>query len=269
MNRIRWTWIGVTLVSLLGCISIGGLSTDASGARAPMAAVTGIACGGERLGLDQILDPIVEDLEAQQIPYARTPANEWRDCSGSFLRLSSEIATACPEQASYLAAPAGVDRYRSGRDNSVTEKPRARTSRGLARWYLTKQRFQPVYYSGITSMDQARKTLEQYRDQIRPGMVLWFARKPSLPGDGVDALVASVNHMATVTSVELGDDGRLKRFEMFHGQSEGKPASVTYNQFWIWPDVYRQRDTYPPLGFWDQYLVGIGSIVPDAGAGAE
>ena len=232
-------------------------------------------CNGKVQNLQDVLAPIVADMSAQKIPYSQTPANEWRDCSGNFLRLSSYLASACPENARYLVAPPGVSDYRPGGDNVAPEANLSgRASRDIARWYHGQGRFTPIYYDGVDSPAERPQALVANRHLIRPGAVLWFSLDRPRSADGLEGLFTKsvsrgphINHMGTVTEVTRGDDGQVVSYAMYHGRSTGKPGSVTRAHFWTWPDSYLANGSreYPSFGYWKQYLVGIGTIVPLVG----
>ncbi len=229
------------------------------------------SCGGKIDNLEDVLEPIVENMVAQKIPYTQNPANEWRDCSGNFLRLSSYLASVCPENQNYLIAPPGIRDYTPGGNNVAPSGVTARTSRAIAKWYQAQGRFTPIYYEGVTSPSEIPADLRKNRHLVRPGAVVWFSFGRPTSQDGLDALFEKkvsrgphINHMATVTSVNLGEDGQVASFEMYHGRTTGKPGSVTKTHYWKWPDKYLKGDTkeYPSFGNWTQYLVGIAAIVP-------
>lgn len=230
-------------------------------------------CDGEAKDLEMILQPVVTDLSAQKIPYTRDPANEWRDCSGNFLRLSSYLASACPEQQENLIAPPGIRAYQAGADNAVPFDVPYRSSRAVAQWYHKQERFTPIYYDGTRSVSGVPADLDRYRDLIRPGAVLWFSRGRPTSAGGVNALFnktgtgSHINHMGTVTSVRRNENGEVIGYAMYHGHgtaAKGTPASVTKGQYWDWPARLLGGGTkeYPPMGYWSQRLVGIGSLVP-------
>jgi len=230
-------------------------------------------CGGEAKDLEELLQPIVADLSAQKIPYTRKPANEWRDCSGNFLRLSSYLASACPDHQVNLIAPPGVKAYKPGASNAVPFDVPYRSSRSVAQWYQEQGRFTPIYYDGVASVSGIPADLHKHRDLIRPGAVLWFSRGKPTSAEGVNALFnktgtgSHINHMGTVTSVRRNESGEAIGFEMYHGHGraeKGTPASVTRRQYWEWPAEMLGGGTkeYPPMGYWSQRLVGIGTLVP-------
>jgi hypothetical protein len=228
-------------------------------------------CSGQARNLGDVLAPIVSDMVAQRIPYTQNPSNEWRDCSGNFLRLSSYLASACPDNETYLAASPGIRDYRPGGDNAVPFEAPARSSRELARWYHEQGRFSPIYYDGVSSPADRPQGLDTIRNLIRPGAVLWFSLDRPLAANGLEGLFTKrvargphINHMGTVTEVTRDETGQLTSYAMYHGRSTGNPGSVTRAHYWTWPESYLAGGSkeYPSLGYWNQYLVGIGTIVP-------
>ncbi len=231
-------------------------------------------CGGQVRDLEAVLSPIVSKMVAQKIPYAQAPANEWRDCSGNFLRLTSYLAAACPEQQANLVAPAGIRDYRPGRNNVAPNggQVEARTTRALAKWYYEQGNFTPVFYDGATKATDVPASLKAIRNRVRPGAVLWFSRGAPKSAGGVKALFnrnragTHINHMATVTKVERDAKGDVVRFEMYHGRSKGKRATVTTNHYWDWPEsLTKGGKAYPAFGYWSQRVVGIATVVPTTG----
>jgi hypothetical protein len=219
-------------------------------------------CGGRLIDLEDILQPIAERLMSQQISYSQVDAHEWRDCSGNFLRLSSYVAERCPELNGRLAATKGVRDFVHGDNNTARPATAvARTTRDIARWYAENDSFIPVYYDQDSD---EQLTLAKYRDHIKPGTVLWFAREKPNPSAGMAPLFASqINHMGTVISVERDENGELLSYNMYHGRNENKVATVTKDHYWDWPDKFTSGGKqYPPLGYWTQYLVGIAPIAP-------
>lgn len=230
-------------------------------------------CGAELADLQNVLTPLVDSLVAQKIPYTRQPANEWRDCSGNFLRLSSALAEACPDQAPRLIAPPGVAPYVAGQDNAVPIDLPYRSSRSVAAWYHDQSRFTPIFYDDAPQVTDVPSQLLKHRELLRPGAVVWFSRGRPQSAEGVDALFkktgtgSHINHMAVVTEVMRDDDGNVVSYKMFHGHGradKGTPSSVTNRQFFEWPERFLANGSksYPPLGYWSQRLVGVGTIVP-------
>ncbi len=293
-SHIRVFELALVVMALTGCVTTDSGSTSQPGAdhsSVPPATATEhenpppvtveepmiaddnayyVMCGGKVKRLENILQPIVDNLVAQKIPYTQDPANEWRDCSGNFLRLTSYVASECSEQQDNLIAPPGIKDYLPGGDNVGPGNVTARSSRSVAKWYQMKGRFTPIYYDGVQSPSQIPADLHKYRNRIRPGAVLWFSRGRPISADGLDALFQKtssgthINHMGTVTAVERNESGDVISFEMFHGRTKTKPASVTRTHFWKWPDKYLQGGAkeYPSFGYWGQSLVGIATLAP-------
>ena len=219
-------------------------------------------CGGQLKDLKDVLGPITDRLVSQQIPYSQAASDEWRDCSGNFLRLSSYLAEACPELNGSLAATKGITDFKPGANNvAEPAKAVARTTRSIARWYSVNKRFVPIYYNA--ELDE-KVVLAEYRGLIRPGAVLWFSPQRPKRSAGLEPLFSrQINHMGTVVSVEQNESGEVVRYKMYHGRSEGKVATVTEEHYWQWPKKFTSGgNKYPPLGYWEQYLVGVGSIAP-------
>ncbi len=226
-------------------------------------------CDNKLESMASMLEPIAKKLVSQKIPYAQKPANEWRDCSGNFLRLSSYVAEACLGSRVHLATGPGITDYKVGGNNKATPKAKARDSRSLAKWYQDQGRFIPIYYDNVTAdITQPSDSLKMNRHRIKPGAVLWFSRSLPTSAGGVNALFArrepgSINHMGTVVSTKLDNEGQLIQYSMYHGRRAGKLATITHTQYWQWPLTYTKGGRkYPPAGYWKQYLVGIGTLLP-------
>lgn len=215
-------------------------------------------CGTDLVfAMADLLPNLAEGMVHQRIPYAQTSPDEWRDCSGNFLRLSSYVASACPAGLDHLAAPPGIADYSPDGSNVTGLEPLARSSRDLARWYHEQGQFVPVWYD-----DEASVVLDQYRYLIKPGAVLWFARKRPVEANGLDQLFGRnirethIRHVGTVVRVELDDEGQTVSYAMYHGRNRERLGSIT--------DDHRDRGTGggPPFGNGDEYLVGIGTLLP-------
>lgn len=228
-------------------------------------------CNGKAQNISDIIQPIASNMVSQQISYALLPATEWRDCSGNFLRFSSYLAAKCPDQASNLAAPAGINAYIEGGDNFRPGHEKARSSRALAQWYQSQGRFTPIYYDAAAPIGQPSEDLKRNRNRIRVGSVLWFSIGKPRSEDGLNGLFkkrpnhdAFISHMAIVTAVKYDEQGNVSQFEMYHGQNARKFAGITKTHFWQWPTRYLGggKKEYPPFGYWKQYLVGVGDLLP-------
>lgn len=271
--------VATGLASLLteGCVSSSAKSsqTAAASAGASVGKTYRAKCRNRVQDLGAVLSPIVSKMVAQKIPYAQTPAEEWRDCSGNFLRVSSYLAAACPEQRAHLVAPAGIRDYRRGRNNVAPNggKVAARTTRALAKWYYKRGHFIPVFYDGAQNLTDIPRSLKAVRNRIRPGAVLWFSRGAPKSAGGIDALFkrnsagTHINHMGIVTQVERDRAGNVIRYRMYHGRSSGKKAAVTTHHYWVWPRAFTKGGkAYPSFGYWNQRLVGFATVVPTGGA---
>ncbi|MEM8488799.1 MAG: hypothetical protein AAF564_24855 [Bacteroidota bacterium] len=240
-------------------------------------------CGNQVVSMADILVPIASSLQAQGIPYTRSqePIDEWRDCSGNFLRLSSYVASRCSDNSDALAAPAGIKDYVPGGNNEAPHNTGPRSSRGLGQWYHDQARFIPIYYDDVADIHVAPQDLIDHRNLIKPGAVLWFSRQKPLSTNGLEDLWVRndarthINHMGTVTEVTRDEAGNVVEYKMYHGHGrDGNHASITASHFWDWPAHYTHKNGtrtkfYPPLGFWDQYLVGIGTLLPTEAPPAE
>lgn len=226
-------------------------------------------CNGELRSMADILRPLTQRMHDQRIPYTQNPSDEWRDCSGNFLRLSSYVAAACLESEDYLAAPPGITDYAVGGNNKAPGREKARDTRTLGKWYHEQGRFIPIYYDGVTDISQAPPALIEHRELIKPGAVVWFARKKPSTEDGLDGLWyrgasgAHINHMGTVRAVTRDEEGNVISYEMYHGRNPRKPAAITKHHYWAWPSIFTLNgQQYPPFGYWNQFLVGIGTLLP-------
>ena len=204
-------------------------------------------------------------MAQQRIIYTQSPADEWRDCSGNFLRLSSYIASNC--SGVEMPAPPGIGEYVHGSGNN--KRPgvaQARTTRGLAKWYDQKGLFTPIYYDG-TDVEHAPVALQEVRNQIKPGTVLWFSRRKPQASGGKESLydeaTGIINHMGTVASVTKDEQGNVIDWTMYHGQNERKHNGIT-DHWWNWPTAYTSGGKkYPPGGYWSQRIVGFAeSLIP-------
>jgi len=208
--------------------------------------------------IEKVLQSIVVSMVAQKIPYSQNPSNEWRDCSGNFLRLSSYVADQCRDV--QLVAPSGITDYTKGGRNKAPGGEQARTTRGIAKWYDDKDVFTPIFYDN-TAIDQAPVTLVEIRNKIKPGTVLWFSREKPLKANGKINLYKEnggmINHMATVVRITKDDRGNVTGWDMYHGQNQEKGSGVT-SHWWDWPAMYTSNGKkYPPGGYWSQRIVGI------------
>lgn len=208
--------------------------------------------------------PAIEWMDSQTIKYTQNPSDEWRDCSGNFLRLSSRIASLCPS--AELVAPPGITRYSPEGNNKRPGVEQARTTRGVAAWYNERGMFEPIFYDGVT-LTEAPAALRVVRNRIQPGSVLWFSRKKPLEVNGSEGLYkeagGAINHMGTVVTVVKDENGNVTEWTMYHGQNTKSNNGIT-RHWWDWPKKYTlSGKQYPPGGYWTQRIVGFSeSLIP-------
>ena len=207
------------------------------------------------------ITPAIDWMSGQKIIYTQAPGDEWRDCSGNFLRLSSRIATLCPTVT--MAAPAGITKYVHGGNNKRPAPADARTTRGLAKWYDDKGMFVPVYYDGVDK-DSAPPELVAFRNQIKPGTVFWFSPQVPARAQGKTHLYKNaggiINHMGTVVSINKNSNGEVVGWDMYHGQNARKHNGITSH---LWEKSGRSRPV-PQGGYGQQRIVGFAEfLIPE------
>jgi len=211
-------------------------------------------CNGEVVSLSSIVQPITERMSETEIPYTQSKAggDQLRDCSGNFLRVSSHVAGQCKDGAPWLAASEGVvDWIPGGGSKNVFEgtyqewtdedgnNHAARSSRGVARWYAKNGLFTPLW----TNDD----SLERFRDQIKPGMVVWFGRDGQSYTEraGTEKMFThriGIVHMGVVHSVQRDEaTGDVVSYKMYHGRRPDPKA----------PDNGITDHSYEPGGSWE------------------
>ncbi len=224
-------------------------------------------CGDSVVSLADVVVPIIDDLVSQGntsgtgepgIPYTQDPANELRDCSGNFLRVSSAVAAKCPNHADALVIAAGVRPWTPGGDNAFTGTIRARDSRSTARWYHDKGLFTPIFCDGDTATLSADMAADA--DKIRPGAVIWYAHTDECitRADGLEKLLGRIDHVGTVRSVARDESGTVVSYEVYHGRRTGMGSGVdTLVRVYtgLTPGI-------PPYGNWKEPVVGIAPILP-------
>lgn len=211
------------------------------------------------------IEPALEWMQSQNIIYTQSPSDEWRDCSGNFLRLSSRIASMCSNVS--MAAPAGVSKYIPGGDNKRPGLAEARTTRGLARWYDDKGLFVPVYYDDQDTY-AAPPVLAEFRNKIQTGTVFWFSKEVPRSEQGIEHLYREgsgtrgiIGHMGTVVDVTRDDDtGDVIGWTMYHGQNPRVHNELTTHK-WEKSGV---RRPIPQGGYDIQRIVGFAPhLVPE------
>jgi hypothetical protein len=206
--------------------------------------------------------PAIDWMNSQEIIYTKQSPDEWRDCSGNFLRLSSRIATMCPGLK--MAAPAGISKYVHNSDNTPPGKPKARTTRGLAKWYDEKGLFSPVFYDGEDTFAAPMK-LANFRNKIKPGTVFWFSLRIPKTRDGIDSLYkedgGAIGHMGTVVNVTKDDNDKVTAWTMYHGQNIKKNNGITHHKW----EKSGNRRPIPQGGYDIQRIVGFAPyLIPNA-----
>ena len=211
--------------------------------------------------------PAIDWMTEQTITYTQDPADEWRDCSGNFLRLSSRIASICPNVD--MAAPAGIKEFDPDGDNKRPGAADARSTRALAKWYDERELFVPVYYDDRDAT-LAPASLTEFRNDIRPGTVFWFSFEVPKSNQGKENLYMEsadgkgvIGHMGTVVSVERDVDDNVTSWTMYHGQNSRKNNGITTHRW----DKSTRSPGNPQGGWGEQRIVGYAShLVPELAA---
>lgn len=262
-----------TLLVLSGCSSLNGSLIDGAGRTGNVPEIAPVPTNNtasiDTNNYVECVQPAISWISKQRITYP-DPAqlavvnDEWRDCSGNFLRLSSRIATVC--EGLNMVAPPGIKPYEAAGGKKRPAPAEARTTRGIAKWYDEKGLFTPVYYDN-TELTRESADLKRIRNRIKNGSVLWFSRKQPLEANGKSALYNEgsgiINHMGTVFDVKRDVNDDVISWKMYHGQNNRKHNKVT-SHTWVWPEKFTSRgQKYPPGGYWDQRIVGFADyIVP-------
>ncbi len=192
---------------------------------------SGNFCFADDEALSLKLSLFAERLEKDSIWYNNKEPEKLADCSGIFHRVVKHIQSGC-------------DAY------EYPDPARARDSRSLARWFNSKNK--------LVVVDDAAK----HAKLIRPGSVLFFS------GSGKTFVHPSVNqvtspypegiveHIGVVTKVETNSEGKVIGYVMLHGRRPGVTAKRSY-----YHSIKPPRLGFPPLGNWNQQLVGIAYIM--------
>lgn len=213
------------------------------------------------------IEPAFEWMKKQTILYTQSPADEWRDCSGNFLRLSSRIASICPTV--QMAAPAGIKVFAPDGDNKRPGKAEARSTRGLAKWYDQKGLFVPIYYDG-NDASLAPQSLVAFRNSIKPGTVFWLSFDVPKSSQGKQHLYSEtaskkgiIDHMGTVVSIDKDDNDNVISWTMYHGQNSRKHNGITTHRW----NKSRPSSVNPQGGWGKQRIVGYAPhLVPELAA---
>lgn len=221
----------------------------------------------EDVALNCDIAPAFEWMAKQTILYTQDPADEWRDCSGNFLRLSSRIASMCPTV--QMAAPAGIKPFDPNGDNKRPGQEEARSTRALAKWYDEKDLFVPVYYDGHDAT-LAPPSLAAFRNDIKPGTVFWFSFAIPKSSQGKENLYREssdgkgvIGHMGTVVDVQKDENEEVISWTMYHGQNSKKHNGITTHRW----NKSRPSSNNPQGGWGTQRIVGYAPhLVPELAA---
>jgi len=192
---------------------------------------SGNFCFADDEALSLKLSLFAERLEKDSIWYNNEEPEKLADCSGIFHRVVKHIQSGC-------------DAY------EYPDPARARDSRSLARWFNSKNK--------LVVIDDAAK----HAKLIRPGSVLFFSGSgKTFVHPSVDQVTAPypagiVEHIGVVTKVETDSEGKVIGYVMLHGRRPGVTAKRSY-----YHSIKPPRLGFPPLGNWNQQLVGIAYIM--------
>ena len=186
-----------------------------------------VLCNDNSFDLEAAVNNAAQQLSGT--PYSQENKT---DCSGMFHKAINTIRAVCPD--------AGLP--------TIEE---ARSSRDIAGWYHKNGDF-------LIVRDPA-----QSQDLIQPGAVMFFGYGSRLgqynfQSMTIDTLMTrnvGINHVAIVTSVKRVD-GVVESYEMFHGRSPGKPASVTSSS-----RVYANHPDLPTYGNWKEPWLGVANML--------
>jgi len=192
---------------------------------------SGNACFSDDEALSLKLSLFAERLEKDSIWYNNREPEKLADCSGIFHRVVQHVKSGC-------------DAY------EYPNPAVARDSRSVARWYNSK--------NNLVVIDDASK----HAKLIRPGSVLFFGGSgKSYVNPSVEQVTAPlpagiVEHIGVVTEVETDSEGKVVGYVMFHGRRPGVTAKRSH-----YHNIKPPRLGFPPLGNWNQQLVGIAYIM--------
>ena len=236
-------------------------------------------CNGEVVSLASLVVPITEKMASVEIPYtqAKPGGDQLRDCSGNFLRVSSYVAGQCEDARPMLAASEGVvDWIPNGGTKNVFQgtvkeweedgqRYAARTTRDSARWYHKQGLFRPLYHGSSGGLLEPTAAMQAFRNQIKPGMVLWYGRKGQryTERSGLNKLFApqiGIVHMGVVHSVQRDEAGDIVSYKLYHGRRVIKGEfdnGITDHKWDAWSGQ-------PPFGNGPDPVVGWAPLLPEA-----
>ncbi len=181
--------------------------------------------GDDQLSND--LSLFAEKTEKDSLWYDNKNPKRLQDCSGIFHRVVNHVRNRC-------------DSYQ------YPEPDDARSSRSLAKWFHDN--------NNLTIINDAVKQ----RNLIKPGSVLFFGRSGQTYNNlTIDRMVeVAIQHIGVVTEVKKDDNGDVIGYVMFHGRRPGVTAQRSH-----YHSIKPPRLGYPPLGNWNQQLVGVAYIM--------
>ncbi len=180
---------------------------------------------GKRADLGRLVRQIALKIQAQNLYYN---SKKLTDCSGIFHRVLAEMQRICSNY-------------------DYPSPTQYRSSRSLARWYYEKGALIPVN-------DPVKMA-----NLIKPGAVMFFAHRDK----NLDRFAGKrffnaniVSHIGIVVAVEKDPAGKVVSYQLFHGRSRGKIASITKHH-------YRNpsKKSLPPFGNYSQPWIAVARLV--------
>jgi len=177
---------------------------------------------------EEVLLSIVKELDSQKLTYSSNPA-DLRDCSGIFLR----VLEALQKQCSQIKGP---------------NKKFARSSRTIAAWYAEHNRLKLI--QDILKQDNL----------IKPGTVMFYGHQ-NIKYQNLthEKVLKEIGHIGIVVSVKSDEKGKVISYELFHGRSGLKPASIT--------NFHKRkpsRSNFPSLGNGSQQCIAVAMLLMDS-----
>ena len=228
------------LVGLLFVVLVSGISACSSSKKAkvivekpreawaeapPPVLANPAACTYLFTDPQKVFYAIADSLTRLKIMYSNNPAR-LADCSGIFHRFLLSLNRRCGQ----LQLPPIES---------------ARSSRAIARWYADRGKLTVVTNALVQSY------------LIEPGKVLFFGRRwTKYPNVSLADVLSQTYHMAICVEVIRDRNGVVQSYKLFHGRRTGKSATIT-----DWHKRRPSRTNLPPLGNWDEQLIGIAPVV--------
>lgn len=221
-------------------------------------------CGNGVGTLGSIVAPVAESMAATRIPYRQDPGMLLADCSGNFLRLSSQVAAQCPGRADDFAILPGVPAW-NGKlvDKSLLRVAEwhgphdlVRTTRFTAEWYQRRGLFQPIFADRKPTEGEAPKALQRRRDWFRPGTVIWYgsglSKADCKRSECLSDLTGRIRHMGVIVDVQYDEKGDPVSYRLYHGRNKKHGNGITDTHRW---------DARTPFGNGSQDVLGVAPLV--------